>query len=672
MTDAKEVRTPLPTSGSLTLSDGSPRSNATEYDAPNFNSSLCNKKLIGAKFFTTGFKNLHHPTVKQLSSSYHSPRDGDGHGTHTASTAAGSSVKHANLFGFADGTARGVATNARIATYKACVKNQCANSDMLAAMESAIQDGVHVLSLSLGAAEYPYHQNFIARGGFAAMQSGIFVTCAAGNSGPDSYSVTNTAPWLTTVGAGSIDRAFRVDVLLGDGETYVGSSLYHSSAIDTYASPLLYIGQCDTFYRTSYDLMGKIVVCTVNFPSFEFVQVVKEAGGVGTILINSVNLGETLLAISFPLPAATVDVNEGAMILTYISNTKNPTASFKFEKDEASLGKERAPILASFSSRGPNPLVPEILKPDVIAPGLNILAAFIPDVAPSESPNDPRRAKFNILSGTSMACPHVAGAAALLLGAHPSWSPAAIRSAMMTTADTIDNRGLPILNHDNTQPATALGIGAGHINPERARDPGLVYDADVSDYIAFLCGLSYTADQMKVFLAIPNPCSRSSILPANLNYPSFSVVFRRDNKLQELTRTVTCVGKLLPEVYRVNIVNPASEKVTITVEPETLTFSNVSEKQSYKIKFEAIFTGEDSSSGIEELVFGSMPWVSKTHVVRSPIVVMWITNPVESGGSEAEPPQVFKNAGAILWHKLSWFLVNVLWFLVTSVVFSLV
>lgn len=118
---------------------------------------------------------------------YHSPRDGDGHGTHTASTAAGAPIKHANLFGYAEGTARGIASNARIATYKACVGGVCPDSDLLAAMESAIQDGVHVLSLSLSAPESPYYDNLIARGGFAAMERGIFVVCAAGNSGPRPY-----------------------------------------------------------------------------------------------------------------------------------------------------------------------------------------------------------------------------------------------------------------------------------------------------------------------------------------------------------------------------------------------------------------------------------------------------------------------------------------------------
>lgn len=377
-------------------------------DGWDFNSSMCNRKLIGAKHFTKGFEHLQsHKVENPDGGRYHSPRerDGDGHGTHTASTAAGAPIKHANLFRYAEGIARGIASNACIATYKACVGGVCPDSNLLAAMESAIQDGVHVLSLSLSAPESPYYDNLIARGGFAAMERGIFVVCAAGNNGPRPYSVVNTAPWLTTVGAGSIDRTFRVDVLLGNGQNYIGSSLFSSSDIKSDASPLVSVSLCDPVNIPSYDLRAKIVVCTfnINCNPFDYAQIIQEAGGDGMIQLNPEVLGHTLHAFPFPLPAAAVGFNDGVAILAYIERTKNPMASFKFQNDQVSLGKERAPLLASFSSRGPNPIVPEILKPDLLAPGLNILAAYIPNRALSESVNDPRRTEFNIMSSTSMA-----------------------------------------------------------------------------------------------------------------------------------------------------------------------------------------------------------------------------------------------------------------------------
>ncbi|KAL6997547.1 hypothetical protein U1Q18_007674 [Sarracenia purpurea var. burkii] len=606
---------------------------------PDFNSSLCNRKLIGAKFFTKGFENLQ-------SNEYHSPRDVVGHGTHTASIAVGAPVQNANLFGFANGTARGIATNARIAMYKACVMNGCSDSDILAAMESAIQDGVHVLSLSLAGYGSPYYADPIARGGFAAMERGIFVACAAGNNGPDLYSVKNTAPWLTTAGAGSIDRAIRVDVLLGDGKYVIGSSLYSSSNVNTVNSTLVYIGICDSVQETPYDFITKIVVCQVGtYETFDNAQAIKVKGGVGMIQLNQQNMGETLEDIAFPLPAVRIGFYEGVVILSYMNRSVNPTASFKFNNDQQSIGKERAPALASFSGRGPNPIVSKILKPDIIGPGVNILAAFPPNIPITRSLFDPRRSSFNIMSGTSMACPHVAGTAALLRAAHPDWSPAAIRSAMMTTARTGDNRGLPIANDGKR--ATPLGIGSGYINPEQAVDPGLIYDADISDYITFLCSLNYTEEQMRLFVATPHPCSGNVGSPGDLNYPSFSVVLKPGNNFQELIRTVTCVGKTLPEVYRVTIDIPKTEKVTIKVEPHTLAFKRFGEKQKYKVKFESVFIAGNISNLEEEMVFGSLYWVSDKHIIRSPIAIMWsTTNPVD--GSQ---PYILKNVGHSLWHK---------------------
>ncbi|KAK6139684.1 hypothetical protein DH2020_026572 [Rehmannia glutinosa] len=149
----------------------------------------CNKKLIGARFFSRGY-NMAASDGKETQS----PRDGDGHGTHTASTAAGSQVENASLLGYASGKARGMAPQARLATYKVCWKSGCLGSDILAAMDRAILDGVDVLSLSLGGGSAPYARDTIAIGAFAAMEKGIVVSCSAGNSGPAKASLANVAP----------------------------------------------------------------------------------------------------------------------------------------------------------------------------------------------------------------------------------------------------------------------------------------------------------------------------------------------------------------------------------------------------------------------------------------------------------------------------------------------
>lgn len=193
----------------------------------NFNSSNCNRKLIGARFFTKG-----HNVASTSSSStntvieYASPRDAHGHGTHTASTAAGTPVPMASVLGNGAGEARGMAPGAHIAVYKVCWFNGCYSSDILAAMDLAIRDGVDVLSLSLGGFPIPLYDDTIAIGSFRAVEHGISVVCAAGNNGPIESSVANEAPWIATVGAGTLDRRFPAIVQLGNGKFLYGESIY--------------------------------------------------------------------------------------------------------------------------------------------------------------------------------------------------------------------------------------------------------------------------------------------------------------------------------------------------------------------------------------------------------------------------------------------------------------
>lgn len=145
------------------------------------------------------------------------PVDTDGHGTHTASTAAGIAVKNSSLYGIAKGTARGGVPSARIAMYKVCWSNGCSDMDVLAAFDDAIVDGVDVISLSLGGASRDFFNDSVAIGAFHAMRKGILTSCAAGNEGPDLTTVENVAPWILTVAASSIDRQFTSLIKLGNG-----------------------------------------------------------------------------------------------------------------------------------------------------------------------------------------------------------------------------------------------------------------------------------------------------------------------------------------------------------------------------------------------------------------------------------------------------------------------
>ena len=157
----------------------------------------------------------------------------------------------------------------------------------------------------------------------------------------------------------------------------------------------------------------------------------KDAGGVGMVLVNTAANGEELVADCHLLPAVAIGEIEGKALKHYVSTSPNAAVTLSFLGTRLRI--KPSPVVAAFSSRGPNFLTLEILKPDLVAPGVNILAAWTGNLGPSSLPTDGRRVKFNILSGTSMSCPHVSGVAALLKARHPEWSPATIKSALMTT-----------------------------------------------------------------------------------------------------------------------------------------------------------------------------------------------------------------------------------------------
>ncbi|KAK1264569.1 hypothetical protein QJS04_geneDACA011379 [Acorus gramineus] len=304
----------------------------------------CNKmsnchysKIIGARFYNA--------QSFYVRGEGPSPRDTAGHGTHTASTAAGSAVSGASFSGLARGTARGAVPSARIAVYKVCWAFGCEDQDILAAFDDAIADGVDVISISAGGSPgTDYTVDPIAIGSFHAMRAGILTSASAGNEGPHKGTASNVAPWLVSVAASTIDRR----------------------------------------------------------------------------IVTWMDIGN--------LPTTSIRPEDGLHLLNYLNKTRNPVAKiFKSEQ----VVDETAPNVASFSSRGPNLITPDILKPDVSAPGLAILAAWSPKG--TVAPGDTRSVMYNIESGTSMSCPHVTGAAVYIKSFHPTWSPAAIASAMMTT-----------------------------------------------------------------------------------------------------------------------------------------------------------------------------------------------------------------------------------------------
>lgn len=372
-----------------------------------FSPKLCNKKLIGARFFSKGYHMAGGSFLKKPKEP-ESPRDYDGHGTHTASTAAGVPVANASLLGYASGVARGMATHARVAAYKVCWKTGCFGSDILAGMDRAIQDGVDVLSMSLGGGSAPYYRDTIAIGAFAAMEKGIVVSCSAGNSGPTKASLANVAPWILTVGAGTLDRDFPAYVFLGNKKKVTGVSLYSGNGMGNKPVSLVYNkganGSANLCLPGSLQpvlVRGKVVICDRGINArVEKGAVVRDAGGFGMILANTAASGEELVADSHLLPAVAVGRKMGDIIREYAKLDPNPTALLTF--GGTVLNVRPSPVVAAFSSRGPNMVTAQILKPDLIGPGVNILAAWTEASGPTELEKDTRRTKFNIMSGMKL------------------------------------------------------------------------------------------------------------------------------------------------------------------------------------------------------------------------------------------------------------------------------
>ncbi|CAN4127477.1 unnamed protein product [Withania somnifera] len=564
----------------------------------------CNNKLIGARSYPLGNG---------------SPMDHNGHGTHTAGTVAGAFVNGANVYGNANGTATGVAPFAHIAVYKVCNSDGCADTDVLAAIDAAIDDGVDILSMSIGGSRTsPFHSNSIALGAYSATERGILVSCSGGNSGPFIGSVGNAAPWILTVGASTLDRKLKATVKLGNGEEFEGESAYKAKVSNSTFFTLFDVGKnASDEFETPYcrpgslspAIRGKIVICLAGggVPRIDKGQVVKDEGGVGMIVINQPSNGITKSADAHVLPAMDVSGRDGTKIFAYMNSTSNPVATITFQG--TIIGDKNAPIVASFSSRGPSEASPGILKPDIIGPGVNILAAWPTSV----DDNKNTKSTFNIISGTSMSCPHLSGVAALLKSAHPDWSPAAIKSAMMTTADTLNLANSPILN-ERLLPADIFAIGAGHVNPSRANDPGLIYDTPFEDYVPYLCGLNYTNSEVGNLLQRKVNCSEVKSIPeAQLNYPSFSI-FGLGSTPQTYNRTVTNVGDATSS-YKVELASPRG--VFVKVEPPELNFSQLNQKLTYQVTF-----SKTTNSSNPEIVEGFLKWTSTRHSVRSPIAAV--------------------------------------------------
>ncbi|CAN6339634.1 unnamed protein product [Urochloa humidicola] len=564
----------------------------------------CNNKLIGAKTFVDGDSDA---------------TDHDGHGTHTATAAAGNFVEDVSFNGLAPGTAAGTAPGAHLAVYKACDYFHCNDTTVLHAMDAAIDDGVDVLSISLGMDlnRTSFDHDPIAIGAFTAVSRGVLVVAAAGNDGPGASTLHNDAPWMLTVAAGSIDRLIPADVQLEDGDLVLGESLGKRTSSSTSKgwAPIIYSKNqqyCD-YPEAETSINGKVVVCDAGYnPAYQYdiIERALDSGAEGVVLIDRPENGYTTVLDDYGPEVIQVPDPQAANIRKYAASPGS--AGIVSLINDTKTDFRPAPVVAHFSSRGPSLRAPGVLKPDILAPGLNILSGSTPVVT---GITDDGRA-FRFMSGTSIAAPQVSGVAALVKHMHPGWSAAAIKSAILTTADTVGNDGGPIMDH-HRKTASAYAAGAGHVNATRAVDPGLIYDLGASDYASYLCSLlrpCLRAVSRNSSWSCQDLLNKPETM-LDFNYPSITVPLQETPITVVRTLTNVAVGVYPAETYKVSVEMPVG--VVATVEPYMLSFFDTGDKASFTVT-----VSQELAPGGQVIFEGSLTWVSARHRVRTPIVAV--------------------------------------------------
>jgi subtilisin family serine protease len=555
-----------------------------------FTGSECNTKVISARSFSKMYQSQ---TSAAQRTDFLSPRDGHGHGTHVASAAAGNAGVAASIGGHSLGNISGIAPAAKLAIYKVAFTSATDSQpaiypgDALAAIDAAISDGVDVINYSVSssdAVDDPVDLAFLS-----AASAGIFVATAAGNEGPDPSTLHHVAPWVTTVAASTV-APYAGTVVLGNGKKYAGISttvfdkigpakLATGGAVKRTSAAAADAAVCAPKTLSSTKAAGKIVICDRGTTTrLEKSAEVKRVRGKGMVLVN---LSENSTdADSHAVPTVHLNVPSGAAVKAY---AKKAGATATLKPGNLSSTPIRYPQIASFSSRGPSlGTAGDLLKPDISAPGVSILASVAP-------PTNGNR-KFDFYSGTSMASPHIAGVAALYFGVYPKWSPMAVKSAIMTTSSRVKKPSGKLSRDYYAQ-------GAGNVRPDRMFNPGLIFDAKEQDWLGFLEGVGFHTDS-----------GASPIDPSDYNSPSIAIGELVGS--QTVTRRVTAVKA---GSYQASISVPG---MTATVSPSTLDLTTAGETKSIKITF----TRE--TAAFSEVVYGSLKLEGAGTLVRLPVAVV--------------------------------------------------
>ncbi|MEA4813031.1 MAG: S8 family serine peptidase [Anaerolineaceae bacterium] len=442
--------------------------------------NACNDKLIGAYTYTA-------------SGSYSepvTPEDNYGHGSHVASIAAGNRGIHVSYQGIAT-TINGMAPHAQIIAYDVCYKDNvnqvfCSEDDSVAAIQQAILDGVDIINYSISGGTDPYKDpvELAFRDAFAA---GVFVAAAGGNQLDEPTTdgqVNHLAPWLATVAASTHDRiiAKRVSITAPANAEWQNIPLIESGPI-YFAVPKVVQGKwagldgsipgtnilgCSPFPTSFFTN----TIALVKRGSCNFVDKVNNANAAGAKGIFIYTDSETNVFMGglndTLIPNATLNLGQEGLVNfeNFVINEAAGLPIFSLTKRERITNPLWGDIKGDFSFRGPSALGLEVLKPELSAPGLDILAALSDGSIDAD-----HYANSGVVTGTSMASPFVAGAAALIKSLHPSWSPAEIKSALMLTAKT-ENQW----KEDAATPSDPFDIGSGRLQVNNAALTGLVMD----------------------------------------------------------------------------------------------------------------------------------------------------------------------------------------------------
>ncbi|RLC12261.1 MAG: hypothetical protein DRI57_17915, partial [Deltaproteobacteria bacterium] len=472
----------------------------------------CSNKLIGIQFFLDAYIAY----AKTYNGLFRSGRDDNGHGSYTASIAAGNKDVPVRIYGIDRGTVSGMAPRAHIAVYKAVGPGGATQGDLLAAIDKAVADGVDVINYSIGSSfdSTPWNDPD-ALAFLAAREAGIFVTVSAGNNGPDSQTIGSpgNAPWLVTVGASYPDRLFLSDIEIRPSEPDSGPGSDPAAEIQNFfgASPTRGIsnfnlidaegipdieedtsGNCLNPFPTGTFRSTDTVLCKRGEAPGPVKANFVQDGGAGAILFYNNEKSNDFNSYAYSIPAVFVSYEVGLEIKERIETSESPLLiSFTQGEPVHAPDPRIAPdTVAAFSSRGPSvfswidfavlQVVTErinIIKPDVTAPGIHILAGASPEYMINANGNTGRFGHqgefFQISQGTSMSSPCMAGLGALLLTLHPDWTPTQIQSALMLTAVSENQTAK---GAEGNIPATPFDAGSGRVDVSRAARAGFTLD----------------------------------------------------------------------------------------------------------------------------------------------------------------------------------------------------